>query len=300
MSGDGFDQRRWLMNEREWAALCELVRAGYPYAAILYSYELRVHMDFATGVVGETRRLSQQGLLELLERRPERGSRRPQKQRNRDWLQRQIRALIRHGLIERIPEKQLCFRLVLADTKAIRANEERTYCRTYECTNPEAFSNEKTPANLRVVGGTESRLSAMSALNNGLISGYERTTSVSLKNNNNTGAQPFGFAELAAVDIDMVARAYHAVLPGLPRVRFVDTPAHRCLVARIWYHPGQDGQPTARHQSDGFWRWYFEQCRDSDFLMGRVSSRGRGPFRASFGYLLREEVFLKVLNGGYS
>ena len=306
-SGATASGRRWFFNEAEWGALLEVLKAGYPYAALIYQLELRPHMDFRTGVVGERRRISEKALLELVERRPESRSNWRGKDRDRHWIQRQLSALKKYGLLEKISGRRMVFRLVLADCGSIRLGEARTKLEAEARTISAPNISEKSVANLRLVDSGSQPAGGMNARKNTPKNGYAHTTSVKeittttesgfLGDQNEGG---FSFAQLAAVDLDMIYGAYRAVLPGLPAARFYQTPGYQVLAARIWYHPTPDGVSDTEHQGEAFWRWYFEQCKKSDFLMGRAYDQRRGRFRASFKFLLGEDVFLKVLNGEYS
>lgn len=117
--------RRWIFTEAEMQRCQELVHAGYPFAVLIYQLELRPNMDYETGVVGIKRRLCELGLITLLERQVRQGSRHPKKVWNRHKIQRQLKALVKFGLIERegLP---MVFRLPLAFFGSLRAVEVRT------------------------------------------------------------------------------------------------------------------------------------------------------------------------------
>lgn len=53
-------------------------------------------------------------------------------------------------------------------------------------------------------------------------------------------------------------------------------------------------------QNLDWWRQFFENVRASDFLMGRVHSKDRPPFCTSLDWLVKEENFIKVLEGAYA
>lgn len=304
-------EKRWFLNGREVAALRELVEMGYPYAVVLYTLELRLVMDFATGLAGYPRRISERGLLELLHRSPQPGSHYSEKRRGRSWLQRQISALEKVGLVERAPKKRMVFRLLLADSGALRVGEERTYERTtfprVAGAGADKLGVNSAPKIARISNGycgepgaerarSEQHLAAVS----GEERTEERTTSVKIFTTTTDpvfeGLSAEQYLAIDAGMMGMVAEAFHGALPGLPRVRFADTPGYRALVGRIWF-----ANPEGKHQTADFWRWYFGQCAASDFLMGRVvANERRGRFRASYRYLLEWETFLKVMNGEYS
>jgi len=289
-----------------------LMTAGHPYAALIYQLELRINMDYATYTVGITRRLSERGILELVERDPGSGSNWDKKQRDRHWVQRQFRLLVKFGLIEKIPKKRMCYRLLLANVDLFRSQEARTKSGAKARTKPVLSKNKEDRVGLRVVAdnaaGNPAENTPGRAQENRPNTGEARTTSEKIfttttreDDSGGDDVQPgLSFEDLRAVDMAMVVGAYHDVLPGLPVVRFFDNTGYRHLVARIWFHPGPDGLPTEVHKTERFWRQYFTACGTSDFLMGRVFDQRRGKFKANFKYLLGDDVFLKVLNGEYS
>jgi hypothetical protein len=316
--------RHWYFNELERVALCALLKAGYPFAALIYQLELRVNMDYATYIVGIRRRISVAGILELIEMDPLVGSHRPKKRRDRHFVRRQFSALEKFGLIEKIPDKPMCYRLLLANVASLRAQEESAYESAYEgagCSADEGAQSKgrglsKKPVKLRVVEDSKTENTPMIApkIPGDLVeqsaqeNAQESATSEKVLQQQQEGDfqalhadQPsLSFEQLAEVDMTMVVGAYHAVLPALPVVRFYDNQGYRFLVARIWFHPGPDGQPTEVHKTEKFWRQYFTACGRSDFLMGRAFNDRRGKFKANFKFLLGDDVFLKVLNGEYS
>lgn len=52
-------------------------------------------------------------------------------------------------------------------------------------------------------------------------------------------------------------------------------------------------------QSLEWWSRLFEYITESDFLMGRVSTPGRKPFELSIDWLLKQEHFVRVIEGRY-
>lgn len=68
-------------------------------AKLAYMLGIRPYMDYETGLVGYSRRVSYQSLRELLEFAPPRGSRRPEQTYSRDKLQTILEELERAGLI---------------------------------------------------------------------------------------------------------------------------------------------------------------------------------------------------------
>lgn len=277
--------RRWQFNQNEWIRCCQLLEDGYPFAVLIYLLELRIHMNFRTGVVGAERRISLKGLCELLERQKKKGSHWGEKKPDKDFVRRQLKALERYGLLERLPKERdldpLLFRLPLADTGLIRPQEERHK----EHHKERHDRNPKMPRLVRVSGG--------SAMQDSHEEHHkEHHTSVCLQEEQ---GKAFTFEQLRAVDVGMVRRVFTEVLPQLPEPLW-QTEAMRILVARVWY-----ARADGKHQTEEFWRWYFEQCRESDFLMGRVTtSQRRRPVKANFSFLLDLDRVQKVINGEYT
>lgn len=96
----------------------------------LYLY-LRHHMDYDSGVVGKTRKISYQGIAENLEFIPDIGSTEPSFKPSRDQIKRLLNKIIRRGWVEPLHNKnntgpvRMIFRLVLASADSVRPHEER-------------------------------------------------------------------------------------------------------------------------------------------------------------------------------
>lgn len=123
--------RRWVFNEREHEVFQRLIWDGYPFAVLIYTMELRPHMDAATRIVGDRRRVSEAGMGEMLERHAKPGSHSgTAKKRDRYYIQRQLKVLEQYGLIDRLPKERrnapMRFLLPLADTGSFRPQEDRT------------------------------------------------------------------------------------------------------------------------------------------------------------------------------
>lgn len=123
--------KKWLFNEHEHEAFQQLIWDGFPFAALVYMMELRPHMDAATCIVGDRRKVSHAGICEMLERHSKRGSHAgTEKKRDRYYAMRQIQALEDYGLVVRLPKLHrnaaMRLKLVLADTGSFRPQEERT------------------------------------------------------------------------------------------------------------------------------------------------------------------------------
>lgn len=267
--------------------LHELVWQGYPLAMVLYVMDLRRYMDVGTGIVGDRRRICEQGLRETLEREAKRGPKGAPKSRSRGYIQRQLSALEKFGLIERLPKaaqfSAMRFYLPLAMTGLKAPQEMRTVMPTVK----------RTAAPLKIVSISDAcnALDDKSAQQSAQQCGQHQEEITTT-----TGGAGLSMTDLAAVDLRMVVGLYHEVLPHLPPLRLWDSPAYRMEVARVWFMA-----PEGKHQAPDFWRWYFTQCAGSDFLMGRIvlDSR-RGPFRANFKTLVTVDRVTRVINGEYT
>jgi len=284
----GAGGRGVFLADGELEALQRLMWGGYPFAYVLYVQELRRHMDRATGVVGERRRVSEKGMQETLERSAGPGPNGTAKSRTRDFVQRQLSALERYGLVERLPKatkrSPMLFLLPLAVAGSIRAQETRTKIGTITHTSAE----RKNLVVVRLCDNKDAQPAQRPA---------QRPAQHQEEITTTTEPGSFSYADLMAVDLQMVVDAYHQALPGLPPVR-VPTEGHRLVVARVWYMATAE---PGKHQSQRFWRGYFGACAKSDFLMGRVvANQRRGAFRSNFKTLVEPAVVLKVLNGEYT
>ncbi len=83
---------------------------------------------------------------------------------------------------------------------------------------------------------------------------------------------------------------YHEICPGLPSVKGWSVQRRQALEARIAERLA-DGRAADTLE---YWRQFFGQVADSDFLSGRSNG-----FRASLEWLLAPRNFLKVIEGNY-
>ena len=117
------------MNLAEYRALFAAADIGHVERS-LYLY-LRWHMDFSTGVVGQSRRISYQGIAEHLEVLPLIGSTSPVERFSRDQVKRLLNKLVGRGWIEPLHRSRtngpvsMVFRLVLAESDLLGSQEER-------------------------------------------------------------------------------------------------------------------------------------------------------------------------------
>lgn len=87
-----------------------------------------------------------------------------------------------------------------------------------------------------------------------------------------------------------IVELYHTALPELPRVEKL-TKARSGYVRQRW----MEDLPTI-----SAWQNYFDDVKQSKFLMGLAQGRdGKPPFRADFEWLVRPGNFAKVSEGKY-
>ena len=84
---------------------------------------------------------------------------------------------------------------------------------------------------------------------------------------------------------------YHEILPSLARVREW-TDARQALLRKRW-------SEKSERQSLDWWRDLFTYVATSDFLMGRVESRGGSPFECDLEWLVKPRNLVKVIEGKY-
>ena len=268
------------LSPQELAAFAGLVAAGHQAALVLYLLELRPFVDGRTGVVGDARRVSEQAFIERLEVPASQG--RSRSRPSRDFIQRQISALVSVGLLERLPKvakrAPMRFFLPFAAMGSIRPQEVRTMPRTMPGTIRTSDSTDKT----------------MPCVDQSEMPAHEPARKCAHHHYlEEEDGQILTHEQLLAVPLGMVVQCYHDELKGMPRVLHWDNPGYRLLVARVWY---QD----KRHREERFWRWYFAKVRESEFLKGRVPGRGGRTFQANFKFLVQLDTVIKVINGEYT
>ncbi len=163
------------MNQFEYEALDA---EGLPHECqVLYMRVLRRYMDYKTGIVGVTRRLSYQGLREVLEvRRPQRS-----KVSSQTYTQRQVRWFLERleavGLISKC-DAPLVFLCRLASTDLVRPDVQRQYNGT-TAAGTTAHNNDSLCINNQQVSESASVNSVISKNSQSIL---QRHTSVSPNN----------------------------------------------------------------------------------------------------------------------
>lgn len=272
------------LTDAELTALDDLVHDGRIFAYVLYVSGFRRRMDWRTRTVGMSADsvVSLAYLQQCLERQTKAGSHWRKKRPTVDQVRGEITALERVGLLTRLAKPDrlspMRFRLDFAPVGSIRLQEEPQE-------EPQRGTPSANPHKHYVSGGMNPKGEALEE---------PHITYIQQQQGGNSG---FSFEQLRSVDLDLVISIYHELLPGLPKVRAA-VEAYRLMVARVWFMPTE---PPGKYQKEKFWRGYFAACRQSDFLMGRVTpNQRRGPFRANFKTLVDQETVIKVINGEYT
>src|SRR5690606_5047428 len=163
-----------------------------------------------SGVVGDARRVSEQAFIERLEVPASQG--RSRSRPSRDFIQRQISALVSAGLLERLPKvakrAPMRFFLPLAAMGAIRPQEVRTMVRTMPGTMVKEDNADKT----------------MPCADQAEMPAPERARKCAHHQSLEEEDGDFlTHEQLLAVPLGMVVQCYHDELKGMPRVLHWDS-----------------------------------------------------------------------------
>jgi hypothetical protein len=90
---------------------------------------------------------------------------------------------------------------------------------------------------------------------------------------------------------------YHGLLPTCDRVMLHSDTRNAATRAR-WREVCSQAKLSSAEGVE-FFKTFFASVAKSDFLMGRVPSRERRPFKADFLWLMRPTNFVKVCEGKY-
>ena len=88
-------------------------------------------------------------------------------------------------------------------------------------------------------------------------------------------------------EYESVVNLYNSITKDLPKVKELGSKRKSLLKAR--WESGKEKQTLE------FWELFFKQVADSDFLNGKS-----GNWKANLEWLLKEENFIKVLEGNYA
>lgn len=89
-----------------------------------------------------------------------------------------------------------------------------------------------------------------------------------------------------------ILKLYHEILPNLPKVK-VWNKSRTSLLRQRWTE-------DKRRQSLSWWKGYFTTVSKSDFLTGKVDSKGGNIFVADMEWLIRPNNLPKVIEGRYT
>ncbi|WP_271273809.1 hypothetical protein [Aliamphritea hakodatensis] len=190
------------MNQREYEALdAEFLSHE---AKLIYLMVLRRYMDYVTGVVGVTARISYPKLMEALEVQRPRRSRLPKQTYNVRKVRYEIEQLEKRGLVEPVPDLPLVFRLPLATCDENRAKEQRQYSGSNSAAQRQDDLGKKSFENNGVAGGSDD----VKRQHNGSLNDEQGQTSVNPLKNSLSLEQPEKFSMHAGwqlVDEDRVS-----------------------------------------------------------------------------------------------
>lgn len=294
----------WQWNEDEDAALEYL-----PWVdQVLYLRGLRRHMDFATGIVGQRRRISYQQFRELLEVQRERGSTAPSERPNLAAVRASLARLERAGLVERIEPGAVAdrsgvvldmfFKLPLAHVGLVRSFEEQQM-------NSTGAATRENSALVRVGAG----------MNNTVTEGMNNTHLYNSNNNNSTDVECQNSGEFSDAVVAIgpgigdcphreLLALWSAVFPGLAQPNpslWARSQSATALRAR-WREAAAirhsvTGLPLYADTAGGlaWWRMFFEYLRDrcGGFLL-RSDSRF-----FDLHWLVKKQNFFKALDKKY-
>jgi len=115
------------------------------------------------------------------------------------------------------------------------------------------------------------------------------------------GLPTAGAASLPACPADQLVDLYHKALPELPQCRVMTAARLKALKTRWrWVLTTEKSVGTRRAESAAeafeWFRKFFDQARESDFLMGRITrSAGHTGWKCDLEYLLGDKGLIQVI-----
>ncbi|MFO1351889.1 MAG: hypothetical protein U1F68_14945 [Gammaproteobacteria bacterium] len=245
-------------------------------------------MDIATGIVGEKRKISWQGLAEALYMPPQSGF--TPETFSKQQLRRAANMLEKAGLLQAVSvEKQLIFKCPLADRGYSVQNQVGTKPTHHADTKPTRKKETKTNGydNGKSVGRHSETLQA----DTHLLS-LKKTSSSTVVDDGHPEEKIRVTPTAAALRIpyQQIVDLYHQILPASQRVKEL-TEARRKHIKARWASGELPDIDT--------WREYFQHVAQSKFLTGREHAPDRAPYFAPFDWLITQRAYVNILEGKY-
>lgn len=108
-------------------------------------------------------------------------------------------------------------------------------------------------------------------------------------------------SKLPTCPVDLIAKAYHEILPELPDVRMMDDGRKKAIKDRWkWVltttKPDGTRRAETKEQATEWFRSYFERARDNDFLMGRTPrTNGHTNWKCDIDFLMTTKGLKQVI-----
>lgn len=108
-------------------------------------------------------------------------------------------------------------------------------------------------------------------------------------------------SKLPTCPVDLIAKAYHEILPELPSVRMMDDGRKKAIKDRWkWVLTTKKPDGTRRaetvEQATDWFKSYFERARDNDFLMGRTPrTNGHTGWKCDIDFLMTTKGLKQVI-----
>jgi hypothetical protein len=124
-----------------------------------------------------------------------------------------------------------------------------------------------------------------------------------LDTDTDTDKEPNGSvaSKLPTCPVDLIAKAYHEILPELPDVRLMDDGRKKAIKDRWkWVltttKPDGTRRAETKEQATEWFRSYFERARDNDFLMGRTPrTNGHTNWKCDIDFLMTTKGLKQVI-----
>lgn len=303
--------RVWQFNEDEEAAMEYLPHSDQ----VLYLRGMRKNMDFSTGTVGISRRISYQGFKELLEVNRSQGSTKSDYAPSRDAMRAMIARLVKVGLLERIQFKTgmriepLAFKLPLAHIGRYSALVKEPHYSTASA--PPAQSSELVQPRANVSPAAENKVSPIHQsirLNN-------NSTKVECENSNElSDSESNSSSEKKAKAVSQESGALgHCPWNEILDIWQAEFPARRQPNRNLWAKQAAAKDLRARWKeaagidhSNGSGKLYSDRESGLDFWQRFLKHLAKSKFLTSdesnffdLQWLVTRKNFYKTLDGKY-